>query len=256
MGLKNNVAIVTGGASGIGRGIASVLSEKGARVVVADIDEETATKTATELPGEAMAVGVDVTDPAETEALAETVIEEYGQIDVLCANAGIYPSKSLEEMTVEDWDGVFDINAKGVMLSVAACLPHMKNKDYGRIVITSSITGPMVGYPGWAHYGATKGAVNGFLRTAAIEVANWDITVNAVMPGNIETGGLDDLGEEYLAKMRSSIPKGELGTPEDIGHAAAFFASEEAGYVTGTTLVVDGGQTLPESQLALEAIEE
>jgi len=256
MDLENDVAIVTGGARGIGKGIADVLSAAGATVVVADVDEAAASEAVASLPGEAMAVRVDVTDEAGTEALAEAVVEEYGRIDVLCANAGIFPSASLDEMTTADWDEVFDVNAKGVMLSVTACLPHMRAADYGRIVVTSSITGPMVGYPGWAHYGASKGAVNGFIRTAAIEVADRDVTVNAVMPGNVATGGLDDLGEEYLEKMRNSIPKGELGTPEDVGHAVAFLASEEAGYITGTTLVVDGGQTLPESQLALEAIED
>jgi len=132
----------------------------------------------------------------------------------------------------------------------------MRSQDYGRIVLTSSITGPMVGYPGWTHYAASKAAITGFMRTAAMEVADQDITINAVLPGNIRTGGLDDLGEEYLDRMRASIPKGELGTPEDIGHAVAYLGSEEAGYVTGESLVVDGGQTLPESQLAIEEISE
>ena len=256
MRFEDRIAIVTGGASGIGEGIATVLSSAGATVVVADVDEGAAERVATALPGEAMAVGVDVTDPDETAALAETVVDEYGRIDVLCANAGIFPSATLEDLTVDDWDEVFDVNAKGVFLSVKACLPQMRAQDYGRIVITSSITGPMVGYPGWTHYAATKAGVLGFMRTAALEIAASDITVNAVLPGNIETGGLDDLGEEYLEKMRNSIPKGELGTPEDIGHAVAYLASEEAGYVTGTSIVVDGGQTLPESQLALEEIGE
>ncbi len=256
MTVDNRIAIVTGGASGIGAGIAEVLSTAGATVVVADVDREGAEQVANELPGEAMAVDVDVSDPASTEALAETVVEAYGQIDILCANAGIFPSAPLEELTVDDWDEVFDINTKGVFLCVQACLPHMRSQDYGRIAITSSITGPMVGYPGWTHYGASKGGLHGFMRTAAIEVAPSDITINAVLPGNIETGGLDELGEDYLEKMRNSIPKGELGTPEDVGHAVTFLASEEARYITGATLVVDGGQTLPESQLALEAIED
>lgn len=167
------------------------------------MDRDAAEQTAADLPGEAMAVEADVTDPAETAALAETVAE-----------------------------------------------------DYGRIVITPSVTGPIVGYPGWTHYSATKAGVLRFMRTAAIEVAQSDITVNAVLPGNITTGGLDDLGEAYSEKMRNMIPKGELGTPEDIGHAVAYLAFEEAGYVTGTSIVVDGGQTLPESRLALKAMDE
>lgn len=256
MTVENSIAVVTGGARGIGKGIGEVLAEKGATVVLADVDESKAQAAADELPGESMAVGVDVTDPAETEALAATVVDEYGRIDVLCANAGIFPSADLDEMTVDDWDEVLDVNAKGIFLSVQACLPAMRSQDYGRIVLTSSITGPMVGYPGWTHYAASKAAITGFMRTAAMEVADEDITINAVLPGNIRTGGLDDLGEEYLDRMRASIPKGELGTPEDIGHAVAYLASEEAGYVTGASLVVDGGQTLPESQLAIEEIGE
>lgn len=255
MTVTDTVAIVTGAASGIGAGIADVLANKGATVIVADVDEEAARETADEVSGETMAVPVDVTNPEATDALAEGVVDEYGRIDILCANAGIYPSAPLEELSTDDWDDVFDVNVKSVLLSVQACLPHMKTQDYGRIVLTSSITGPMVGYPGWAHYGASKAAMLGFMRTAAMEVADADITINAVLPGNVRTGGLDDLGEDYLDRMRASIPKGTLGTPEDIGHAVAYLASEEAGYVTGTTLVVDGGQTLPESQLALEEME-
>jgi 3-oxoacyl-[acyl-carrier protein] reductase len=255
MTVDDAVAIVTGAASGIGRGIAEVLANEGAAVVVADIDEDAARETADDLPGEAMAVPVDVTDPDETDTLAEAVVDEHGRIDILCANAGIYPSASLDELSTDDWDDVLDVNVKSVLLSVQACLPHMKAQEYGRIVLTSSITGPMVGYPGWTHYGASKAAMLGFMRTAAMEVADADITINAVLPGNIRTGGLDDLCEEYLDRMRASIPKGTLGTPEDIGHAVAYLASEEAGYVTGASLVVDGGQTLPESQLALEELE-
>ncbi|WP_254766841.1 3-oxoacyl-ACP reductase FabG [Salinilacihabitans rarus] len=255
MTVEDSIAIVTGGASGIGYGIAEVLSNDGATVVVADVDEPAAEAAADDLPGPATAVGVDVTERESTEALAEAVVDEYGRIDVLCANAGIFPSAPLEELSVDDWDRVNDVNVKGAFLSVQACLPYMREHDYGRIVLTSSITGPMVGYPGWAHYGASKAAMLGFVRTAAIEVADADITINAVLPGNVRTGGLDDLGEEYLDRMRESIPKGELGTPEDVGHAVAFLASDRAGYITGTTLVVDGGQTLPESQLALEEVE-
>lgn len=236
-------------------GIAEVLTNQGATVVVADVDEDAARETADELSGETMAVPVDVTDPDETNALAEAVVDEYGRIDILCANAGIYPSAPLDELSTDDWDHVLDVNVKSVLLSVQACLPHMKAREYGRIVLTSSITGPMVGYPGWTHYGASKAAMLGFMRTAAMEVADADITINAVLPGNIRTGGLDELGEDYLDRMRASIPKRTLGTPEDIGHAVAYLASEEAGYVTGTSLVVDGGQTLPESQLALEELE-
>jgi 3-oxoacyl-[acyl-carrier protein] reductase len=157
-------------------------------------------------------------------------------------------------MTAADFDHVIGTNLKGTFLSVSAVLPAMKAQKKGRIVITSSITGPITGYPGWCHYGATKAAQLGFLRTAAIELAPKGITINAVMPGNIETEGLDELGPEYRHAMESSIPQKKLGKVEDIGYAALFLATDEAGYITGQTIVVDGGQVLPESPMAMEAM--
>jgi 3-oxoacyl-[acyl-carrier protein] reductase len=157
-------------------------------------------------------------------------------------------------MTAADFDQVIGVNLKGSFLSVSACLPQMKRQNQGRIVLTSSITGPITGYPGWTHYGASKAGQLGFMRTAAIELAPWNITVNAVMPGNILTEGLDGLGDDYLATMAASIPMKRLGSVADIANAALFFASEEAGYITGQTIVVDGGQVLPESLGALEAM--
>jgi 3-oxoacyl-[acyl-carrier protein] reductase len=130
----------------------------------------------------------------------------------------------------------------------------MTKKGAGRIIITSSITGPITGYPGWSHYGASKAGQLGFMRTAAIELAPKNITVNAVMPGNIMTEGLEGNGPEYIAAMEASVPLRRLGTPEDIANAALFFASEEAAYITGQSIVVDGGQILPESLAALEAM--
>jgi 3-oxoacyl-[acyl-carrier protein] reductase len=155
-------------------------------------------------------------------------------------------------MTAEEFDDVLGTNLRGTFLSVRACLPAMKQRRAGRIVLTSSITGPVTGYPGWSHYGASKAGQLGFMRTAAIELAPSHITINAVMPGNIATEGLIDLGPEYTEKMQSSIPMGRLGTVTDIANAVLFFVSDEAAYITGQTLVVDGGQVLPESLMALE----
>jgi 3-oxoacyl-[acyl-carrier protein] reductase len=140
------------------------------------------------------------------------------------------------------------------VFAVQACLPALTDSGRGRVVVTSSITGPITGYPGWCHYGATKSAQLGFLRTAAIELAPKGITINGVMPGNIETEGLEELGPEYREKMESSIPQRKLGTVEDIGYTALFLATDEASYITGQTIVVDGGQVLPESMMALEAM--
>ena len=183
-------------------------------------------------------------------AFAE-VVATLGNIDVLCANAGIFPQARLEDMTEAQWDEVSNTNLKGTFLSVQAAVPYLKKSDQGRIVITSSITGPVTGFPGWTHYGATKAGQLGFMRTACIELAKYGITVNAVMPGNILTEGLIGMGEDYQASMAASVPLGRLGTVADIGHAALYFASKEAAYVTGQTIIVDGGQILPESLDAL-----
>jgi 3-oxoacyl-[acyl-carrier protein] reductase len=144
------------------------------------------------------------------------------------------------------------INLRGTFLAVKACLPALTTTGRGRIVVTSSITGPITGYPGWSHYGASKAGQLGFVRTAAIELAAAGITINAILPGNIATEGLISLGPDYMAMMANSIPMKRLGSVEDIANAALFFATGEAGYITGQTLVIDGGQVLPESLAALE----
>ncbi len=154
-------------------------------------------------------------------------------------------------MTEAQWDEVHATNLKGTFLCVQAAVPYLKKSDQGRIVITSSITGPVTGFPGWTHYGASKAGQLGFMRTACLELAKYGITVNAVMPGNILTEGMIDMGEAYIQTMANAIPLKRLGTVADIGHAALYFASKEASYVTGQTIVVDGGQIVPESLEAL-----
>jgi 3-oxoacyl-[acyl-carrier protein] reductase len=256
--IKGRAVIVTGGSKGIGKGIARVFLREGADVLIAGRDADTleaaAKNLADETGGRVEHLSVDVANVEECRRLAETAMERFGRIDVLCANAGIFPDKPFAEMTEADVDDVLGCNLKGTMFSVQACLPALEASGHGRVVVTSSITGPLTGYPGWAHYGASKAAQLGFLRTAAIELAPRGITVNAVLPGNIATEGLDEMGEDYIRGMEAAIPQHRLGTVEDIGHAALFLASDEAGYITGQTLVVDGGQVLPESPAALEGI--
>jgi len=184
--------------------------------------------------------------------MARTAVERHGGIDIVCPNAGVFPSARLGEMGVADWDQVLSINLKGTFLTVNACLAALKARGKGRVIVTSSITGPITGYPGWSHYAASKAGQLGFVRTAAIELAPHKITVNAVLPGNIMTEGVEGLGAEYIARMTAAIPQRRLGTVEDIAYAALFLASDEAGFITGQTIVVDGGQVLPESQAALE----
>jgi 3-oxoacyl-[acyl-carrier protein] reductase len=253
--LKGKASIVTGAGEGIGRAIAQVFAAEGAKVLVADIDENAARATAEDLGrdgAEASAVRVDVSSAADAEVMARAAVDRFGCIDVLCQNAGIYPEVRITDMTEADWDRVHAINLKGTFLTVKACLPQMIRQGYGRIVITSSITGPRTGNPGLAHYAAAKAGINGFIRTAAIEFANHGITINAVEPGNIMTPGMEDqLGADYIRAQEQSIPLGKLGEPEDIAYAMLFLAGNEAKYITGQTIVVDGGQTLPESRFAV-----
>jgi 3-oxoacyl-[acyl-carrier protein] reductase len=247
--LDERVAVVTGAGSGIGRGIARVLAQEGARVVIADVNAEAAEEVASELRGEgceALAIEVDLVDGDAVDEMAADVVGRYGRIDILAANAGIYPSAALADLTDSDWDRVMDVNVKGALHAIQACLPAMRERRYGRIVVTSSITGPLVAVPGLAHYGASKAALLGLMRTAALELAVDGVTVNAILPGNVRTPGLELLSEEVIEKVIEAIPLGRLAEPEELGWAVRFLASEEAGYITGQTLVVDGGQVLPE----------
>jgi 3-oxoacyl-[acyl-carrier protein] reductase len=195
-------------------------------------------------------VAADISTVEGNTVMAEAAIARHGGIDILCCNAGVFPEAKLAEMSVADWNQVMDINLKGTFLSVHACLPGLKARGKGRIVLTSSITGPITGSPGWSHYGASKAGQLGFMRSAALELAPFNITVNAVLPGNILTEGVEGLGAEYIARMKSAIPSGRLGSVEDVAYAVLFLASEEAAYISGQTIVVDGGQVLPESHMA------
>lgn len=252
--IEGKSVLVTGASKGIGKGIARVFAKAGGKILVVSRNGEEAEAAAEEMReagGTASGFSADVRDLASMEAAAAAAGERHGGLDVLCANAGIFPSAKIEDMDVAEWDGLMATNLKGAFISVKACLPLLKGADYGRIVLTSSITGPITGFPGWTHYGASKAGQLGFMRTAAMEIAKYGITINAVMPGNIETEGLAELGQDYKDGMAASIPLGKLGQVEDIGYAALFLASKEAGFITGTTIVVDGGQIIPESMEAL-----
>jgi 3-oxoacyl-[acyl-carrier protein] reductase len=253
--LQGRSAIVTGGSKGIGRGIAETFAAAGVNVLVtartqADVDATVAALG--EHPGEVSGFSADVTNPDDCRRAVEAAIERHGGLDIVCANAGIFPSGRLEDLTPEDIEQVLAVNFKGTVFVIQAALGALTASGHGRVVITSSITGPITGFPGWSHYGASKAAQLGFLRTAAIELAAKQITINAVLPGNIVTEGLIEMGQEYMDQMAASIPAGRLGSVADIGNAALFFATDEAAYITGQTLVVDGGQILPESSQALE----
>jgi 3-oxoacyl-[acyl-carrier protein] reductase len=249
--ISGRAVIVTGASRGIGKGIARVFANQDAKVLVVSRKQAEAEACAAEIGHGARGYAADVSDWDACRRMADAAADAFGGIDVLCANAGIFPQTAIEEMDPAEWDDVMATNLRGSFLAVKACLPYMKESDQGRVVLTSSITGFVTGFPGWSHYGASKAGQIGFVRTACIELAKYGITVNAVVPGNVMTEGLEGLGDGYLATMAASIPLKKLGTVEDIGNAALFLASKEAGYITGQTLVVDGGQLQPETLEAL-----
>lgn len=252
--LQGRSAIVTGGSKGIGRGIAQTFANAGVDVLItgrnqSDLDDAVTALAAA--PGRVSALRADVTSPEDARQVVDAAVERHGGLDIVCANAGIFPSGRLEDLTPDDIDQVLAVNFKGTVYIVQAALAALTASGHGRVVITSSITGPVTGYPGWSHYGASKAAQLGFLRTAAMELAPKKITVNAVLPGNIITEGLVEMGQDYMDQMASAVPAGRLGSVADIGNAALFFATDEAAYITGQSLVVDGGQILPESHMAI-----
>ena len=252
--LEGRSVLVTGGTKGIGLGIARVFAKAGCKVAVSGRDEATGAAAVAELGDGASFVQGDVSKAADCKRVVEETVARNGGLDVLCANAGIFPECRLEEMTEEALDLVIDTNLKGNILSVAHAIPALAKSGHGRIVLTSSITGPFTAIPALSHYGASKAGQLGFMRTAAMELAPKRITINAVLPGNVMTEGLEGLGEDYLRTAAESIPLGKLGDIEDIGYAALFLATDEAKFITGQTIVVDGGQTLPEAPSAMEAI--
>ena len=253
--LEGKTAIVTGTGRGIGKGIAKVFAQEGAQVLAVNRSEKAGKETVAEIKAagfEASFFQADVKSKSGMEAMAAACIERYGRIDILCINAGVYPTALIGDMTDELWDEVLDTNLKGAFYGVRACAPQMKQQNQGRIVMVSSITGPNVGWPGLSHYMASKGGLNAFVKAIALELAKYNITVNAVSPGSIMTEGLQELGGDALDDIKAIIPAGYIGEPEDIAYALVYFASDQARFVTGQALVLDGGQILPESPAAMK----
>jgi len=247
--LRGRAAIVIGAARGIGEGIAERFVEEGASVLIADVEERAGKATAKRLGklGPAAFIKADVSQKSGAEATVKAAVKRFGKLDILVQNAGVYPWTMIENISPEEWDRVLGINLKGCFLSAQAALKPMKAQRYGRMIFTSSITGPRVTFPGHGHYSASKAGINGFIKAAALEFAAHGITVNGVEPGNIVTEAVkQSRGDAYLANMAQMIPLGRLGTPRDVANAALYFASDDAEYITGTTIIVDGGQTLPE----------
>jgi 3-oxoacyl-[acyl-carrier protein] reductase len=257
--IAGRAVVVTGGTRGIGKGIATVFARNGAQVLITGRDSDAARAAAAEIAREAVTadeepenvsfVQADVASREDCRRVAAIAQERLGGIDVLCANAGIFPRDRLADLTEQELDRVLRTNLTGTILSVQACLDALARSGRGRVILISSITGPITGAAGWAHYGASKAGQLGFMRAAAVELAPSGITVNAVLPGNIITEDLARDGDERVSAMAAAIPLRRLGTVDDIGYAALFLATEEAAYITGQTIVVDGGQVLPEFPL-------
>ena len=255
--LEGKIAIVTGAARGIGEGVVRVMAREGAIVVLTDILDqvhETA-KSIRDQGHKAVSFKMDVTQSAESNDVVKNVLEQFGRVDILHNNAGVGKAGPLIDMTEAVWEGVFAVNVKGPFLCTKAVLPSMIKQRYGRIINTSSVTGPMVADPGTCAYSATKAALWGFTRALACEMAKYGITANAVLPGWIETPmmtkgavrGSPQYPETHLERLASEIPMGRLGTPEEVGELVAFLASDEAKYMTGASIVLDGGANLPET---------
>jgi 3-oxoacyl-[acyl-carrier protein] reductase len=242
MNLSNKVAIVTGSGRGIGKAIALKLAEVGATVVVNDIGES-ADGVAEEIRAmnrQSLAVLADVSSAPDVTRMVETTIATYGKIDILVNNAGITRDQLVVRLSEEDWDKVLDVNLKSVFLCTAAVLKYMIKQRWGRVISITSIVG-MVGNPGQANYASAKAGIIGFTRTIAKEVASRGITANAIAPGFIDTEMTQHIDEKRRQELIGRIPLGYLGSPRDVAEAVAFLASDEARYITGQVLNVDGG---------------
>jgi 3-oxoacyl-[acyl-carrier protein] reductase len=255
--LAGKVALITGAGQGIGEGIARCFAAAGAKVVIATRTGAKGGSVAAAIGregGSAVAIQADVGRRDQVERAVAHAVTAFGRLDIVVHNAGIYPIASIEKLTDADLDHTLSVNLKAAFWLIQEALPHLRRQRGGRFLFTSSVTGPNVAMPGTAHYAASKSGLNGLIRTAALEYARENITVNGVEPGYILTPAMSALGTpSEIADMAKCIPLGRLGAPADIGNTMLFLASDAAAYITGQTIVVDGGSTLPESPIVLES---
>lgn len=250
--LDGKVAVVTGAASGIGAGVAAVLAEAGADVAVVwhpghDHDAEPVLRAVSQHGRGATAIAADLSQPGAAERVVSEVVEALGHLDIVVANAAIAPATDALSLTDERWQAVMDVNLLGVFRCFRAALPEMLESGWGRLLATCSTSGALLGWEGHVHYTAAKAGLIGLVRSLALEVGRHGITVNAVAPGLVPTPmSLDpavSLGPDAVHAFKQFVPVGHNGTPRDIGAAFAFLASDEASFITGQTLIVDGGMT-------------
>jgi 3-oxoacyl-[acyl-carrier protein] reductase len=243
MVLSGNVALVTGGASGIGAGIARRFVKEGAFVIIGDVDVKTGENTVQSLGDNARFVSLDVSDENNVNEVIENVLSEHAKIDILINNAGITNDKLLLRMTQEDWQRVVSVNLTGTFLVTRAVIKSMVKNRCGRIINIASVVG-LVGNPGQANYSASKAGILGFTKSCAKELAGRNITVNAIAPGFIETRMTDVLSDEVKEQYIKNIPAKRFGTVDDIASLALYLSSKEASYITGQTICVDGGMVM------------
>ncbi len=240
MVLESKVAFITGGASGIGAGIAKKFIQEGTRVIICDVDAETGTKTAQQIGGNIHFYKMDISDEGEVKKTVETVINEFSRIDILINNAGITKDRLLLRMTKQDWESVIGINLTGTFLVTKTIMRYMIKQRYGRIINIASVVG-LIGNPGQANYAASKAGIIGFTKSCAKELAGRNITVNAIAPGFIETRMTENIPDEIKQNYLKLIPLRRFGLPEDVANLALFLSSDQASYITGQVVCLDGG---------------
>ena len=243
--LKNKVAIVTGASRGIGRSVAQEISKSGAHVVCVSRSEDDLLKISKKLNNEGFSSSsfvCDVSNSNDFKKLIDDTVSKFNQVDILVNNAGITKDNLIMRMSESDWNTVIDVNLKGVFNGIKAVSRQMMKQKYGRIINISSIVG-LIGNPGQANYAASKAGVIGLGKAVSKELASRNITVNTIAPGYIETDMVDDIQETVKDNLFKQIPLGRIGKPSDIATAVLYLASDEAGYITGQTLTIDGGMT-------------